>query len=103
MANQVKEAHKASSRHAELVQASERCGCFYCLKVYQPSEIREWIDQGSTALCPHCGIDSVLPEAAGYPLTQQFLKQMESYWFGQGTTYKVVNGELVAKGSWKRR
>lgn len=97
----LKEAHKASSHHRKLVQASEQCGCFHCLSVFKSGQVREWTDQGETALCPDCGIDSVLPAAAGYALSQEFLKAMERHWFGQGTTYKVVNGRLVETGRWK--
>lgn len=39
----------------------EQCGCFYCLKTIAPAEITEWVDGGETPICPHCGVDSVLP------------------------------------------
>jgi len=36
-----------------------------------------------TALCPHCGIDSVIGSASGYPVSEpQFLKAMHDHWFG---------------------
>jgi hypothetical protein len=81
-------AHNRSSNHREEVLASERCACFYCLQVFSPSEIDEWAwtDElsglGTTALCPRCGIDSVIGSASGFPLTPEFLKQMHEYWFG---------------------
>lgn len=83
MKTQTEEAHKASSMHKQLVETSKQCGCFYCLSVFRPADIKEWTDQGQTALCPECGIDSVLPQAAGYELSQEFLSQMEAYWFGE--------------------
>lgn len=47
-----------------------------------PSEITEWIeDEGGTALCPYCGIESVIGENSGYPLTRDFLAEMHQYWF----------------------
>lgn len=59
-----------------------RCGCFYCLRVFDPSEIEKWIeDEADTALCPYCEIDSVIGESAGYPLTRAFLEEMNRYWF----------------------
>lgn len=39
----------------------EQAGCYGCLEVFKPSEIRSWTDDGQTALCPRCGIDSVVP------------------------------------------
>jgi hypothetical protein len=38
-----------------------------------------WIDNGHTALCPHCGIDSVLPDTV--PLEAAFLEAMRKHWF----------------------
>lgn len=34
--------------------------CYYCFKMYPISRIIEWVDRGETAICPECGIDSVL-------------------------------------------
>ena len=82
---QIAEAHRHSIRHRDEVLRSEQCGCFYCLAVFLPSSIVEWCDTvsgvGQTALCPHCGIDSVIGSAAGFPLTQDFLTRMKQYWF----------------------
>lgn len=73
-------AHDRSRRHRAEVEASKQCGCFYCLDWFEPGDIREWIDEGRTALCPCCGIDSVLPEDQSY--TPDFMKEMQNYWFG---------------------
>lgn len=35
--------------------------CYFCLNYIEKDTIKEWIDQGQTALCSFCGIDSVLP------------------------------------------
>jgi hypothetical protein len=65
---------------------SEICGCFYCLERFPPNAITEWIDanatgEGQTALCPRCGIDSVIGSASGFPITPEFLKSMNRRWF----------------------
>ncbi len=36
------------------------CGCFHCLRVYEATEVVDWIDDGETPLCPHCGVDAVM-------------------------------------------
>lgn len=81
-------AHKHSIRHREELLASESCGCFFCLKIFQPDKITEWTDDlrgvGQTALCPFCGIDSVIGSASDYPITEAFLSRMEQHWFGDG-------------------
>jgi hypothetical protein len=81
-------AHKHSANHRPEIEASDFCGCFYCLAIFSPKSIVEWTDEvdgvGSTALCPHCGIDSVIGSDSGYPITADFLRQMHSHWFGSG-------------------
>ena len=79
-------AHEHSSNHREELMQSDLCGCFYCLKVFSPTEIIEWVDEdengiGSCALCPKCGIDSVIGSASGYPITESFLRKMYQHWF----------------------
>ena len=74
-------AHKHSSRHRRELEASESCGCFFCMALYAPSAIEEWVDEDDTALCPHCGIDSVIGSASGYPVTREFLERMHRQWF----------------------
>lgn len=81
------EAHKACSNHREIVAAAERCGCFYCCAQFSPEEVTDWVDPmsddmqvGTTALCPRCGIDSVIPLASG--MDTAFLRRMRDYWFG---------------------
>jgi hypothetical protein len=66
------------NNHRERVLASNKVGCFYCLEIYPSSEIKEWTPDGC-ALCPHCGIDSVLPESRH--LSPEFLEKMQKYWF----------------------
>ena len=69
------EAHRHCALHAEEIQASDTCGCFYYLAILAPSDIDTWIDdknvgegrEGRTALCPKCGIDSVIGSASGSP------------------------------------
>ena len=75
-------AHKHSSRHRTEIEESNLCGCFYCLQVFEPSIIDFWIDDKTTAMCPRCGIDSVIGSKSGYPLTVEFLQQMKNHWFG---------------------
>ena len=78
-------AHDSSYANEELVRHSKICACFYCGNFFAPSQIEEWIkDLGDakTALCPYCHVDSVLPDAAGYPLTEIFVQKMRGYWFG---------------------
>lgn len=69
------QAHKYSDHHREKLEKDKQCGCFYCLSIFSPKEIDEWIDAEKTALCPYCSIDSVIGESSGYPITKEFLKK----------------------------
>ena len=81
------EAHHFSNNNMKDLKKDNLCGCFCCLKVFSPSEIKEWIiddndcDRFGTAICPYCGIDSVIGESSGFPITKEFLTKMKKYWF----------------------
>lgn len=79
-------AHRHSSKHRAEILGSSLCGCFYCLEIFPPERIREWVDGlsdgiGRTALCPHCGVDSLIGSNAGLPIERVFLEKMRAYWF----------------------
>lgn len=80
-------AHKFSNNHMEALKKDKVCGCFYCLKIYSPSKIKRWIisdnacDEHGTAICPYCDIDSVIGESSGFPITKEFLTEMNKRWF----------------------
>ena len=76
-------AHKFSSNHRGLLINDKLCGCFYCLEIFFPSEIGCWIRDrfDETAICPYCGIDSIIGESSGYPITKEFLSEMNTHWF----------------------
>ena len=79
-------AHDKSIYHRREIEASATCGCFYCQKIFEPSDILEWTDtdgeyQDHTALCPHCGIDSVIGDRSGFKITAKFLHAMHEAWF----------------------
>ena len=74
-------AHTGSDHHRDELRRSAECGCFYCLGIYPPDLIDEWVDDGQTALCPECGIDSVIGSASGYPIETDFLQRMREHWF----------------------
>ncbi len=75
------EAHKYCTRNKENLQKDTICGCFYCLEIFSPKEIEMWLNREDTALCPYCCVDSVIGESSGYPITKEFLKKMNEYWF----------------------
>jgi len=82
MLTDVDRAHKHASKHRGEVLASRICGCFYCLGTFPPWDITEWVDDSETALCPKCGIDSVLGSKSGCPVDdRKFMERMYERWF----------------------
>ncbi len=74
--------HKRSTNNKEEIIQSTKCACFCCLLIFLPSDIFKWIDNEQTAICPNCGVDSVLGDESGYPITDiNYLKMMKKYWF----------------------
>lgn len=82
------EAHKHCANHRKELEMSEICGCFYCCSVFGSLEIKDWCDEdegaiGRTAMCPKCGIDSVIGSASNFPIETVFLESMKAHWFGE--------------------
>ena len=77
-----RQAHDCSIRNKEQIEKSEKCGCFSCCEIFTPSEITDYLpDEPPTAECPFCHTDSVIGDASGFPITQDFLKKMKKRWF----------------------
>ena len=84
------------NRHA--IEASDQVGCFCCERIWDPLEfpIKAWTDDSptssrtpeagkdgnATALCPFCGIDSIVAKLSVGKITVYMLDQLERYWFG---------------------
>ena len=78
------EAHKFCFANKKMLEKENKCGCFYCCEVFSPTEIMEWVESDTpdwTAICPYCGVDSVISESVGYPLSKKSLMKMREYWF----------------------
>ena len=77
--------HDWASYHREVVESSQYVGCYYCLRSYCPSHIKEWINDDQTALCGFCGIDAVIPgellHACEILNCWQVLQDLKAYWF----------------------
>lgn len=74
-----REAHKKCSNHRIEMLAAKQCGCFYCIKLFPVSEIKDWTDEQQTALCPHCQVDALIPDDGS--LTIKKLTQLNDFWF----------------------
>ena len=75
------EAHRDSTHHRDTLREVGQGCCFYCLRRFGVMAVARWIDDGATALCPHCGIDAVLPDRGDLP--EERLAAMHHLYFGR--------------------
>jgi hypothetical protein len=73
----------AANNEIEIVK-SNQCGCFFCRQIYSARQVQDWINDGRgiSAICPECGTDAVIGDAAGIPLEKSMLKAMNLQYFG---------------------
>lgn len=64
------------------VTTDTKCGCYYCLRIFRFEEIKEYAYDGLTPICPYCGIDSVILDAPGTPVTTEDLEKAHREGFG---------------------
>jgi hypothetical protein len=78
------DAHDKSGATKDEVKDSQMCGCFHCEKIYPTKEairnVENWAPE-HMMICPYCGIDAVLCDNSGYPITLEFLQIMRLFWF----------------------
>ena len=75
--------HQYSTSNQENVLLSNKCGCFFCKKIFDSKLISEhYINDknGKTAVCPFCGVDSILPDNK-VDLSPDLLETMYKVWF----------------------
>ena len=77
------EEHRKSFKNFEEIKRSKKCGCFYCQKIFDADEVVDFAtedDGQKTALCPYCGIDSVIQDS-NVEITSELLEKMNTEWF----------------------
>lgn len=80
--------HHSTFRNEKQIKNSSQCGCFCCESLFAPEEVTNWCDNDGkgdrTALCPKCGIDSVIGDDCGMYVTPSLLHVMNLMFFGGG-------------------
>ena len=74
-------AHRHSYRNRVEMEQSIRCGCFCCGSIFDATEVEDYIDDGETALCPYCDVDSVVGDASGIELNPIVLNELNKMYF----------------------
>lgn len=64
---------RLASDNKDAIEKSEECGCFYCKRMFPASQITEYVkgrgSEPTTAICPFCNIDAVLPGRSSRTVT----------------------------------
>ena len=77
----LKAAHKRSLYNHEEIKRSGKVGCFHCIGIFDAADIDEWTDNGRTALCPRCWMDSIIGDASGFKIKRSFLEDIYIAYF----------------------
>jgi hypothetical protein len=89
---------RLSFRNRARVAIAARCGCFYCEAVFPSPEVGKWVDDEQTALCPRCGIDSVLADVTDAGV----LRALHHYRFEVSARLTDAEWqEALTKGAWE--
>jgi uncharacterized CHY-type Zn-finger protein len=86
------EFHKHSFKNYKELSKSNIIGCFYCFHKFEFAQIKEWVDNGQTGLCPNCNTDSLVGNISNYPIyDKDFLKEMFNIWFVEKNNKLIDN------------
>jgi len=81
----LQDAYNYCTGNRKMIEKDKKCGCFACLTIFDTDEIKKWklyeSTDTETAICPLCGVDAIISESSGYPITIKFLVGMFKYWF----------------------
>ena len=68
-------------RNRKEVEASDNCGCADCCRIFPAAEVVDWADENQTGICPYCGTDAIVGDAAGWQLTTELLEELNELYF----------------------
>jgi hypothetical protein len=105
----------AFSNQDELL-GSDICGCYYCLNMFPPSEIVNWIQERKsnsismqTGVCPYCGIDSIIGSTSGIPICREILSTINGLFFNSQSPHFLlfrpvgpIELKLIEESGWHR-
>ena len=65
----------------QVIEQSELVGCYHCLKIFEPKEVKEYTDNKKTSICPYCNVDAVIGDKCGFILNEEILIKANKFWF----------------------
>lgn len=84
--------HQLCFGNEQLLGQSAQAGCFQCLNVFPADAVNSWIADkpNRTAVCPRCGIDSVLADSMGLDVSADLLEALHNRYFSRDGDQPVV-------------
>ncbi len=90
----VKDAYLHTIHNREEINASSIVYCASCRTFEHPSEIKKFIDDGKTGICPHCGINALVGNACGLKLSNNVLNELHHMYFTDNPTIRLTMKKL---------
>lgn len=79
--DQLKDLHLRTYLNASDFQSGKECCCIYCQRFFPTDKVVEFVDDDDTALCPYCGIDSVIALGADVEVSKELLAELNKRYF----------------------
>jgi TPR repeat protein len=75
---------RTSDNEIEILK-SKTCSCLFCRQTYDARKVSDWVndERGVTAICPECGMDAVVGDGGGEPLSHEELKELNLAYYGE--------------------
>ena len=75
---------------------SKNCSCLFCRQTFNARKVSEWTsgkNNQMSAICPECGMDTLVGDASGYVFGIEDLKEINHEYFGE--KYMVQHPDCV--------
>lgn len=81
----LEELHERAHDNEIEILGSKTCSCFFCRQTYDARKVNDWVNgqNGMTAICPECGMDAVIGDKGGEPLSKETLKALNLAYYGE--------------------
>ena len=89
---------KARTHNNEIeILHSKTCSCIFCRQQYDARKVNDWVndENGMSAICPECGMDTVIGDSGGEPLDKETLKALNLAFYGED--YMIKHPEAAKK------
>lgn len=74
----------STNNDLEILQ-SHKCSCLFCRHTIDAREVQDWVsdENGVSAICPECGMDTLIGDASGLTFTKEELREINMKYFGE--------------------